>query len=197
MTMALPLVTEAAAALLLVDASPSGRACLGCILTAGGFAITSVPGVREAEAAVAGTAFAYAVVNMRLSDGHGLSLVQRLRERHSAMRIVVVTDVDSFASVILALRAGADDYIAQPTRGDELIDALLDRRPTPPPIPETPLGLDRTCWEHVMRIYEQCGRNVSETARRLRMHRRSLQRVLSKRAPLARAPDDRPRAVPP
>jgi two-component system response regulator RegA len=151
-----------------------------------------VSGVRQAEAAVAERTFAYAVVNTRLGDGHGLSLVRWLRERHAAaalsMRIVVVTDVDSFASVILALRAGADDYIAQPTGDDELIDALLDRRPaTPPPVPETPLGLARICWEHVMRIYEQCDRNVSETARRLRMHRRSLQRVLSKRAPLARA----------
>ena len=175
--------------LLLVEASPGGRACLGRVLAAGGFTITSVPGVREAEAAAAGTAFAYAVVNTRLGDGHGLSLVRRLRERHTAasLLIVVVTDVDSFASVILALRAGADDYIATPVGKDELIDALLDRRPTPPPIPETPLGLERTCWEHVMRIYEQCDRNVSETARRLRMHRRSLQRVLGKRAPLARA----------
>ena len=121
--------------LLLVEASPGGRACLGRVLAAGGFTITSVPGVREAEAAAAGTAFAYAVVNTRLGDGHGLSLVRRLRERHTAasLRIVVVTDVDSFASVILALRAGADDYIATPVGKDELIDALLDRRPTPPP----------------------------------------------------------------
>ena len=84
----------------------------------------------------------------------------RLRERSQAMRIVVVTDADSFASVIGALGAGADDYIAQPVAKDELVDALLDRRPTAPG-PETPLGLSRTCWEHVMRVYEQCGRNVT------------------------------------
>lgn len=198
MTIALPLTTEAAAALLLVEASPGARACLWRILTLAGFKVTSGRGIREAEAMVAaGTAFAYAVINTRLGDGHGLALVRRLRERHAAMRIVVVTDADSFTSVILALRAGADDYIAKPVDQDELIDALLDRRPMPPPIPETPLGLDRICWEHVMRIYEQCGRNVSETARRLRMHRRSLQRVLSKRAPVPRAPDGRARPAPP
>jgi two-component system response regulator RegA len=84
------------------------------------------------------------------------------------------------------LGAGADDYKPQPVDEDELVDALLDRATTLPPIPETPLGLCRTCWEHIMRIYEQCDRNVSRTAQRLGMHRRSLQRVLSKRAPLPR-----------
>ena len=80
---------------------------------------------------------------------------------NAAMRIVVVTDADSFASVIVALRAGADDYIAQPVGEDELVDALLDRAPVLPPVPDMPLGLSRTCWEHVMRIYEQCDRNVT------------------------------------
>jgi two-component system response regulator RegA len=120
-------------------------------------------------------------------------LIKELRQFNTAMRIVVVTDVDSFASVIVALRAGADDYIPQPVAKDELIDALLDRAPPLPPVPQTPLGLHRTCWEHVMRIYEQCDRNMTRAAARLGMHRRSLQRFLSKRAPPPRAAtaDDR------
>ena len=104
------------------------------------------------------------------------------------MRIVVVTDADSFASVIMALGAGADDYIPQPVGEDELVDALAGpQRPCCRRCPRRPLGLSRTCWEHVMRIYEQCDRNVSHTAQRLGMHRRSLQRMLGKRAPLPRA----------
>jgi len=181
-------VSGVAAPLLLVEASAGTRACLRRALTGSGFTVTAVPGTRWAEAAAAETAFAHAVVDLRLGDGHGLSVVRQLRERHPSMRIVVVTDVDSFASVILALRAGADDYLAKPVGEGELIDALLGRAPILPPVPETPLGVSRACWEHVMRVHEQCGRNVSETARRLRMHRRTLQRVLSKRAPLARAP---------
>ena len=102
------------------------------------------------------------------------------------MRIVVATDHDSFATVVLALRAGADDYLAKPVTDAELTDALLGRAPTLPSIPETPLGLQRMAWEHIQRILAQCDRNVAETARLLGMRRRSLQRILKKRAPYRR-----------
>ena len=162
--------------LLLIERSRSGRAFLRHALTARGFAVTDVAGLAPAEAAIADTDFAYAVISLRVRDGESLSFIQRLRQRHTTMRIVIVTDADSFASVIRALGAGADDYIPQPAGENELVDALLDRAPGLPPVPDTPLGLNRTCWEHVMRIYEQCDRNVSHTAQRLGMHRRSLQR---------------------
>jgi two-component system, response regulator RegA len=157
------------------------------MLTAQKFEVTGVADVQRAQTAAARQQFAYAVVNLRVGRGDELELIKELRQFNAAMRIVVVTDVDSFASVIVALRAGADDYIPQPVRKDELVDALLDRAPVLPPVPDVPLGLSRTCWEHVMRIYEQCDRNVSHTAQRLGMHRRSLQRLLSKRAPVPRA----------
>ena len=131
------------------------------MLTGQGFEAICVAAVREAQAAITAQQFAYAVVNLRLGRGDELKLIEQLRQHNAAMRIVVVTDVDSFASVIVALRAGADDYIPQPVGKDELIDALLDRAPVLPPVPDMPLGLSRTCWEHVMRIYEQCDRNVS------------------------------------
>jgi two-component system response regulator RegA len=174
--------------LLLVEVSPGARALLQRALAVRGFTVTGVEGVRPAAVMAAETKFAYAVINLRLRDGDSLALVRQLRERHAAMRIVVVTDADSFASVILALRAGADDYIPKPVSDSELVDALFDRAPALPPVPDTPLGLSRVCWEHIMRIHEQCGRNVTATAQCLRMHRRSLQRILGKRAPQARAP---------
>jgi two-component system, response regulator RegA len=173
--------------LLLVETSVASRAGLHRMLTAQGFEVLAVAGAQQAQAAAARQQFAYAVVNLRLGHGHDLELIRELRQFSAAMRIVVVTDVDSFASVVVALGAGADDYIPQPLGKGELIDALLDRMPTLPPVPETPLGLSRTCWEHVMRVYEQCDRNVTHTAQRLGMRRRSLQRFLGKRAPQARA----------
>jgi len=173
--------------LLLVETSVASRAGLHRMLTAQGFEVLAVAGAQQAQAAAAQHQFAYAVVNLRLGRGQDLGLIRELRQFSAAMRIVVVTDVDSFASVVLALGAGADDYIPQPLGKGELIDALLDRIPTLRPVPETPLGLSRTCWEHVMRVYEQCDRNVTHTAQRLGMRRRSLQRFLGKRAPQARA----------
>jgi two-component system response regulator RegA len=173
--------------LLLVECSRSRRASLQHALTARGFRVTDAAGLAWAESTMAEVAFAYAIIGLRLRDSDGLAFVRRLRERCPAMRIVVVTDADSFASVVSALGAGADDYLPQPVGEDELVDALLDRAPILPPVPDTPLGLSRTCWEHIMRVYEQCNRNVSHTAQRLGMHRRSLQRLLSKRAPSPRA----------
>jgi two-component system response regulator RegA len=176
-----------ASPLLLVETSVASRAGLHRMLIAQKFEVTAVAGIQQAQAMAARQQFAYAVVNLRLGRGDEFDLIKELRQFNAAMRIVVTTDVDSFASVIVALRAGADDYLPQPVGKDELIDALLDRAPVLPPVPDMPLGLRRTCWEHVMRIYEQCDRNVSHTAQRLGMHRRSRQRILGKRAPQRRA----------
>ena len=173
--------------LLLVEGSRGGRAYLQQALTARGFVVTGVAGLASAEAAIADADFAYAVISLQVRDGESLSFIQRLRQRDAAMRIVIVTDADSFASVHSGSRGGCRRLYSATGGENELVDALLNRAPGLPPIPDTPLGLNRTCWEHVMRVYEQCNRNVSHTARRLGMHRRSLQRLLSKRAPLPRA----------
>ena len=142
-------------------------------------------GEGAAQAACNGT-FAHALVDVRFRYRNTLDLIRIFGGRQSELRIVVITDHDSFATVVLALRAGADDYLPIPVSEHELADALLGRGPPLPPIPETPLGADRIRWEHTQRILTQCGRNVSDTARRLRMHRRTLQRLLSKRAPYLR-----------
>jgi two-component system, response regulator RegA len=172
--------------LLLLGHEAFARTRLGRALVARGFAVTSVDGAEAALAAAVETRFAYAVVEMRLDKGDGFGLIRRLRELHAPARIVVVTDHDSFAGAVLAVRAGADDYLPKAIGESELADALLGRSPTLPSIPATPLRIERACWEHIQRIFEQCGRNRTETARRLGMHRRSLQRMLAKRAPRPR-----------
>jgi two-component system, response regulator RegA len=175
------------AELLLVDVSLAQRAVLRRLLTSHGFVVTGLACLRQAAAILTVRHFDHAVLDLRLPDRHGLDLIRTLRARHPRARIVIVTDVGSFATVVLALRAGADGLVPKPVDEGELLEVLFDRALTVPPVPQTPLGLHRTCWEHVMRIYEQCDRNMTQAAKRLGMHRRSLQRFLGKRAPMPRA----------
>jgi two-component system response regulator RegA len=182
-----PRITPASQALLLlIEHTPAMRARLQHALIASGFDVAVAMDTAAALAAAESKELPYAVVEVQFRSRGRLDLVRTLRKRHPQMRIVVITDHDSFATVILALRAGADDYLPMPVSESDLVDALLGRKPALPPIPETPLGAQRICWEHTQRILAQCGHNVSEAARRLRMHRRSLQRLLSKRAPYPR-----------
>jgi two-component system, response regulator RegA len=173
--------------LLLIETSKASRAVLQRTLTAQGFRVNSVPNAQQAYTETKLGEFSHAVVSLEARDRNGLDIVRQLRRRLPGIRIVVTTDADSFASVVMALRAGADDYVAKSADPADLIDALLDRTPELPPVPHMPLGLSRVCWEHIMRIHEQCGRNVTATAQCLRMHRRTLQRILGKRAPQLRA----------
>ena len=179
-------VPESSAPLLLVDDEASTCVRLDRILTPKGFAVTCVSSTRAALDAAAETPFACAVVELRLGRESGLELIKELREFQPSMRIVVVTGFDSFASVTLALKAGAVDYLPKPVDESELVNALLGQRSTLPPIPETPLGLKRVYWEYIQRVWEQCDRNVTKAAQQLNMHRRSLQRVLAKHAPCPR-----------
>ena len=127
---------------------------------------------------------AYAVIDLRLEDGNGLDVVEALRERRPDSRIVVLTGYGAIATAVAAVKIGATDYLSKPADADEVVNALLARGDaTLPEPPENPMSADRVRWEHIQRVYEQCDRNVSETARRLSMHRRTLQRILAKRSP--------------
>jgi two-component system response regulator RegA len=125
----------------------------------------------------------YAVVDLRLEDGSGIDLVKRLRDLHPKCRIVILTGYGNIATAVAAVKAGAVDYLAKPADADDVINALLASGSGLPPPPQNPMSADRVRWEHIQRVFEQCNRNVSETARRLNMHRRTLQRILNKRAP--------------
>ena len=169
--------------LLLCDDDAPFRQRLGVMLTRKGFAVTSVGSVAEARAAAAKMRHSHAVVDMRLDDGNGLDLVIELRALSPDVRIVVLTGYGNLATAVAAVKAGAVDYLAKPADPEDIVRALSAEAGERPEAPPEPMSADRVRWEHIQRVYELCDRNVSETARRLKMHRRTLQRILAKRSP--------------
>jgi two-component system, response regulator RegA len=148
-----------------------------------GFAVTSCDSVADGLTQIARAAPAFAVVDLRLGDGNGLDVVSALKRKRPDARAIVLTGYGNIATAVTAVKLGAFDYLAKPADADEIHAALMaipGERATPP---EKPMSADRVRWEHIQRVYEMCDRNVSETARRLNMHRRTLQRILAKRAP--------------
>ena len=126
---------------------------------------------------------AYAVIDLRLEDGNGLDVVEALREARPDSRVVVLTGYGAIATAVAAVKIGATDYLSKPADADDVEAALLSQPDDKPVPPENPMSADRVRWEHIQRVFELCDRNVSETARRLNMHRRTLQRILAKRSP--------------
>lgn len=126
---------------------------------------------------------AYAVIDLRLEDGNGLEVVEMLRERRPDCRIVVLTGYGAIATAVAAVKIGATDYLSKPADANDVANALLLKGDAIPQPLDNPMSADRVRWEHIQRVYEMCNRNVSETARRLSMHRRTLQRILAKRGP--------------
>jgi two-component system response regulator RegA len=179
-----PTETPADNSLLLLDDDGPLRNRLGRALDERGFSTTLVETVAEAMAAVRRAPPAFAVLDMRLEDGSGLSVVKALRESRPEARIIMLTGYGNIATAVAAVKAGAVNYLAKPADADDVVNALLAAGGVePPPLPDNPMSADRVRWEHIQSVYEMCHRNVSETARRLNMHRRTLQRILSKRAP--------------
>jgi two-component system response regulator RegA len=152
-------------------------------MEARGFDVVDAGTVAEGIELVRKSVPSYAILDMKLDDGSGLTLVQELRKRDDNCRIVMLTGFGNIATAVAAVKAGALDYLPKPADPDQITAALTQSSDEMPPPPQDPMSADRVRWEHIQRVYEQCGRNVSETARRLRMHRRTLQRILSKHAP--------------
>lgn len=126
---------------------------------------------------------AYAVIDLRLDDGNGLDVVEVIRDKRPDSKVVVLTGYGAIATAVAAVKIGATDYLSKPADANDVTNALLADGDELPPPPENPMSADRVRWEHIQRVYELCDRNVSETARRLNMHRRTLQRILAKRSP--------------
>jgi two-component system response regulator RegA len=169
--------------LLLVDDDKPFLTRLMRAMETRGFVVRIAGSVAEGLAAVAREAPAFAVIDMRLSDGNGLDVMSELKARRPDARAVILTGYGNIVTAVTAVKLGAFDYLAKPADADEIYGALMATRHDKAEVPENPMSADRVRWEHIQRIYELCGRNVSETARRLNMHRRTLQRILAKRAP--------------
>lgn len=147
-----------------------------------GFAVVETTSVAAAMHEIEHKSFHFAIVDLRLEDGNGLEVVERLRKIREDAIIVVLTGYGAIATAVSAVKMGATDYLAKPADADDIVKAFLAIEEKPEP-PENPMSADRVKWEHIQRVYELCDRNVSETARRLNMHRRTLQRILAKRSP--------------
>ncbi|HEX4299077.1 MAG TPA: ActR/PrrA/RegA family redox response regulator transcription factor [Devosia sp.] len=169
--------------LLLVDDDKAFLTRLERAMEKRGFAVRIADSVASGLGAVDAAPPAYAVVDLRLEDGNGLEVVEALHKRRPDARAVVLTGYGNIATAVTAVKLGAVDYLSKPADADDVINALLATGAAPPAPPENPMSADRVRWEHIQRVYELCDRNVSETARRLNMHRRTLQRILAKRAP--------------
>jgi len=169
--------------LLLVDDDEPFVKRLARAMEKRGFEVETAESVTAGRAIATARPPAYAVIDLRLEDGNGLDVVEIIRERRPDCRIVVLTGYGAIATAVAAVKIGATDYLSKPADANEITAALLARGDGLPPPPENPMSADRVRWEHIQRVYEQCERNVSETARRLNMHRRTLQRILAKRSP--------------
>ena len=175
--------THSERSLLIVDDDAPLRNRLVRAMEKRGFDVTAAGSVTEALETLSETTPAYAVLDLRLEDGSGLEVVEALIETRPDIRIVMMTGYGNIASAVSAIKAGAIDYLAKPADADQIEAALLANDRSLPPPPENPMSADRVRWEHIQRVFEQCDHNVSETARRLKMHRRTLQRILNKHAP--------------
>ncbi|MGB3456228.1 MAG: ActR/PrrA/RegA family redox response regulator transcription factor [Litorimonas sp.] len=169
--------------LMILDDDTPFRTRLGRAMEQRGFDVRTVETVGEAKREVRDNPPAFAVLDMRLEDGNGMDVIDQLHEARPDCKMVMLTGYGNLATAVSAVKRGAVDYLAKPADADDVCKALLAERGEAPEPPENPMSADRVRWEHIQRVYELCGKNVSETARRLNMHRRTLQRILAKRAP--------------
>ena len=169
--------------LLIVDDDGPLRDRLARAMEKKGFKVMQAASVKEGTSMVQNSPPAFAVVDLRLGDGNGLEVVKEIRKKKTDSKIIMLTGYGNIPTAVAAVKAGAIDYIPKPADADDVERALLALPESKAVPPENPMSADRVKWEHIHRVFELCNRNVSETARRLKMHRRTLQRILSKRSP--------------
>ena len=169
--------------LLIVDDDNPFRERLARAMEKKGFQVFQAESVQKGIQSVKDQNPAFAVVDLRLADGNGLQVVKEIQSLDSSSRIIMLTGYGNIPTAVAAIKEGAIDYLAKPADADDVEKALLAHPSYKAAPPENPMSADRVKWEHIHRVFELCNRNVSETARRLKMHRRTLQRILSKRSP--------------
>jgi len=169
--------------LLIVDDDNPFRERLARAMEKKGFIVTQAESVKKGIDSVKITKPAFAVIDLRLADGNGLEVVKEIQNLNTNSRIIMLTGYGNISTAVAAIKQGAIDYLAKPADADDVEKALLADPNKKAQPPENPMSADRVKWEHIHRVFELCNRNVSETARRLKMHRRTLQRILSKKSP--------------
>ena len=169
--------------LLIVDDDNPLRNRLSRAMEKKGFRVTQAESVKQGINQAINSPPAFAVIDLRLNDGNGLEVVKEIQKIKKNSKIILLTGYGNIPTAVAAVKAGAIDYIPKPADADDVENALLASPETKAKPPENPMSADRIKWEHIHRVFELCNRNVSETARRLKMHRRTLQRILSKRSP--------------
>ncbi len=169
--------------ILIVDDDNPFRDRLARAMTKKGYKVTQAESVKRGLEMVKLSPPSFAVVDLRLNDGSGLEVVKEIQKQDKNSKIVMLTGYGNIPTAVAAVKAGAIDYIPKPADADDIENALLASPSDKAAPPENPMSADRVKWEHIHRVYELCKRNVSETARRLKMHRRTLQRILAKRSP--------------
>tara|TARA_Y100000590_G_scaffold80994_1_gene89960 strand:- start:1795 stop:2358 length:564 start_codon:yes stop_codon:yes gene_type:complete len=169
--------------LLIVDDDNSFRERLARAMEKKGFKVTQAESVKTGIETIKINKPAFAVVDLRLSDGNGLEVVKKIQDSNNNSKIIMLTGYGNIPTAVAAIKQGAIDYLAKPADADDIEKALLADPQKKASPPENPMSADRVKWEHIHRVFELCNRNVSETARRLKMHRRTLQRILYKRSP--------------
>ena len=169
--------------LLVVDDDLPFRERLSRSMEKKGFEVNTTESFSSASEIIKHKIYDYAIVDMRLADGSGLELIKKIQNKSPSTKSLLLTGYGNIATAVAAIKTGAIDYLPKPAEVDQIYDALTNSKEVLPPPPENPMTADRIRWEHIQRVFSQCNRNVSETARRLRMHRRTLQRILNKHAP--------------
>ena len=169
--------------LLIVDDDTPFRDRLSRSMQQKGFIVEKFSNYKDSLSRIMEKNFDFAIVDMRLEDGSGLELIKKIKINNPSTKSLLLTGYGNIATAVAAIKSGAIDYLPKPADIDQIYDALTSSKEILPPPPENPMTADRIRWEHIQRVFIQCNRNVSETARRLRMHRRTLQRILNKHAP--------------
>ena len=169
--------------LLIVDEDNPLRDRLARAMEKKGFKVIQADSVKQGIIQAKNTPPAFAVVDLRLADGNGLEVVKEIQKQNKGSKVVMLTGYGNISTAVAAIKQGAIDYLAKPADADDVERALLADPNEKAAPPENPMSADRVKWEHIHRVFELCNRNVSETARRLKMHRRTLQRILSKKSP--------------
>jgi two-component system response regulator RegA len=165
---------------LIVDNDKTLMQCLARAMEARGFEVTTAGSLFDGLTQVKLSAPEYAVVDTRLEDGCGLDVISALKQQRPGARAIILTGYGNIATAVNAVKVGAHDYLIKPVDVDDVISALLAPKGGQADAPEHPMSADHVRWQHIQQVHEACGRNVSETARRLNMHRRTLQRILTR-----------------